>query len=366
MPKRVVAVARQQETLFDLVSRGRRGPGGRIRLSPGQLEEVARTVRRAPEVMVKVSGGARDTGGAKAHFDYIDRHGKLEIHTDEGRDILGKEAAAELVDDWNLDLSKGQYRPPPAKGEKDTRPKVVHNIVLSMPARTPPEAVLAAAKKFARENFALQYRYAMVLHEDQKHPHVHLVVKAEHEYEPGKRLYIRKATLQQWRENFAVALREQGVAANATPRQVRGENRTNKKDAIHQRLKDIADYERLPEEEKAKRKLPKDSTFMRRKVEEVAREIQAGALAPEPGKGKLHGTRETVRAGWLATAEVLRAQGQGDLAKEVEAYVKAMPAARTDKEMIAAGLLAQIKAQRQRGKVQGVGGPEVAQRRGGE
>lgn len=363
MPKRLVAVPTHAQTLFDLVSRGRKGPGGRIRLSPGQMEEVARTVRKVPEVMVKVSGGARDSGGAKAHFDYIDRHGKLELHTDDGREIVGKDAAAELVDDWNLDLSKGQYRPPPAEGEKDTRPKVVHNIVLSMPGRTPPEAVLEAAKKFARENFALQYRYAMVLHTDQSHPHVHLVVKAEHEYEPGKRLYIRKATLQQWREDFAVALREQGVAANATPRQLRGENRSTKKDPIHQRLKSIADYERLPDDQRAKRSPPKDSTFMRKKVEQVARELQAGELAPEPGKARLASTRETVRAGWLATAEVLRAQGQAELAGEVEKFVKAMPAARTDKEMIAAGLMAQIEAQRQRG----VGEPaRPAKKRGAE
>ena len=218
MPKRVVSVPRMlgQESL-DLVSHGRRGPGSSSCLTPDQVEQVARTVRKTPEVVVKVSGGARDVGGAKAHFDYIDRHGKVGLETDDGRSLVGKDAGAELVADWNLDLSKGQYRPKPAEGEKDTRPKVVHNIVLSMPGRTPPDAVLQAARKFARENFALQYRYAMVLHTDQAHPHVHLVVKAEHEYEPGKRLYIRKATLRQWREDFAACLRELGVAANATP-----------------------------------------------------------------------------------------------------------------------------------------------------
>lgn len=249
------------------------------------------------------------------------------MHTDDGREISGKEVAVELVDDWNLHLSTGQCRPPPVKGEKDTRLKIVHNIVLSMPGRTPPEAVLAAAKTFAREQFGLQYRYAMALHTDQSHPHVHLVVKAEHEHEPGKRLYIRKATLRQWRDDFAQALREQGVAANATPRQVRGESRTTKKDAIHHRLKDVAEHGRLSDADKAKCRTPKGSSFMRRKVEQAAREIQAGALVPEPGKIRLHVTREAVRAGWLATAQVLHAQGHGQLASEVEAFAKAMPAA---------------------------------------
>jgi hypothetical protein len=312
------------------------------------MEQVARTVGRTPEVMVKVSGGARDAGGAKAHLDYIDRHGKLEVETDDGREIVGKDVAAELVADWNLDLSRGQYRPKPQPGEKDTRPKVVHNIVLSMPAPTPPEAVLAAAKKFARENFALQYRYAMVLHTDQKHPHVHLVVKAEHEYEPGKRLYVRKATLQAWRDQFAQYMREQGVAANATPAPLRGQAHTGKKDPIHQRLKSLAEYEGLTAAEKATRPAPPESSFMRAKVEGVARELQDGALRPEAGKTRMVETRRQVVADWMDTAATLRAQGAHELAGQVEQFVKGLPAVRTEKEQIAAGLLAQIDARRQR------------------
>lgn len=108
----------------------------------------------------------------------------------------------------------------------------------------------AAAKAFARENFAAHYRYAMVLHTDQAHPHVHLVVKCEHEYKPGKRLYIRKAALQQWRGQFAEAIRAQAA------------------------------YEALPDDQKIQQRPPPESRFIRRKVEQVAKEIQAGALAP--------------------------------------------------------------------------------------
>ncbi len=346
MPKRTVSVTRQGDALLDIVSRGRRGPGGKLALSPGQIEAVARTVERTPEVMVKVSGGARDFKGAKAHFSYIDRHGTVEIHTDDDRELVGKEAAAEMIADWNLDLSKGQYRPAPAKGEKDTRSKVVHNIVLSMPGSTPAEAVLAAAKVFAREQFALQYRYAMVLHTDQAHPHVHLVVKAEHEYELGKRLYVRKATLREWREVFAAALREQGVRANATPRQMRGENRSPKKDAIHQRLKSLADYAALPDEAKSGKAVPKVSSFMRRKVEAVANELRGGSLKPEPGKDTLLKTRQGVVGLWREISEALASQGEVKLAAEVDAYVATLPKPRTDNEQIAARLLTRIAEQR--------------------
>jgi hypothetical protein len=48
--------------------------------------------------------------------------------------------------------------------------KLVHNIVFSMPHGTPPQKLLAAARHFAQEKFALQHRYAMVLHTDHDHP----------------------------------------------------------------------------------------------------------------------------------------------------------------------------------------------------
>jgi hypothetical protein len=333
---------------LDLVSHGRRGPSSGP-LARAQVDEIARTVRRTPEVIVKVSGGGRDAGAAKAHLDYIGRHGKLTVETDDGLSLSGKGVGAELVGGWNLDLSAGQYRSTTVEGAKDTRPKVVHNIVLSMPGRTPPQAVLEAARNFARENFALQYRYAMVLHTDQPHPHVHLVVKAEHEYEPGKRLYIRKATLRRWREEFAAHLRRLGVPANATPAPLRGQARTRRKDPIHQRLRSLAEYDRLSAAERTKRKPPVDSSFMRTKVEAVAHELRLGQLVPEPGKSKLMQTRRVVQDDWLAAATALRGQGEMQLANEVEAFVRAMPTARTEKEWIAAGLLAQIDAERGRG-----------------
>ena len=131
----------------------------------------------------------------------------------------------------------GTWNSPPANtGGRRTvaarRPtKLVHNIVLSMPRPTPPDKVLTAARQFARQKFA-QHRYAMVLHTHQQHPHVHLVVKAESEL--GRRLHIDKQLLRDWREDFARLMREQGIAANATPRAIRGENKTRRREGIFQ------------------------------------------------------------------------------------------------------------------------------------
>jgi len=40
--------------LLDVASYARRGPGRRDQLSPAEIELIARTVNRTPEVMVKV------------------------------------------------------------------------------------------------------------------------------------------------------------------------------------------------------------------------------------------------------------------------------------------------------------------------
>ena len=342
MPKRIVALPRTAGMEFDIVSYGRRGPGGSSRLSVEQIEQVKRTVSRVPEVMVKVSGGARDSAGTAAHLKYIGRHGKLEVETDDGRVLQGRGIASHLVADWQLDLCRSQYKPKPVEGEKDTRAKLVHNIVLSMPAGTSSQKVLLAARVFARENFALQYRYAMVLHTDQSHPHVHLVVKCEHEFEPGGRLYIRKDTLRQWREQFAALMREQGVAANATPRQLRGQVRAPKSDPIHHRLRDVSSYAAMVGGAGSSRTIPKGSTFMRSKFAAIGKQLRRGALETEPGKETLVGTRAQVTADWRATAESLRREGQGELARRVKEFVRAMQPVRTDNEHIAARWLEHV------------------------
>ena len=115
-------------------------------------------------------------------------------------------------------------------------------------------------------NFALQHRYAMALHTDQAHPHVHLVVKCEHEYEPGKRLYIRKDTLRRWREQFAELMREQGVSANATPRQLRGQVRRPQRDAIHHRLRAMRAFGQLGAAEVGRHTPPRPSQLRSRRT----------------------------------------------------------------------------------------------------
>ena len=321
MTKRPVRLPTDGRPLLELLSLGRPGPSGRF--TPTQIEQIRRTVRRAPEVMVKVTGGGTRTGAVAAHIGYISRKGELTIETDEGDRIATRDAQKALLNDWHLELSAGQYRAPRDGRTIARRTKLVHNIVLSMPAPTPPEKVLAAARKFAREKFALQHRYAMVLHTDQQHPHVHLVVKAESEQ--GRRLHIDKAMLRTWREDFAQLMRDQGIAANATPRAVRGRNKGKTRDAIYRAQQRGA------------------STAVRHRVTDVARKLMQTGSFHDPARARLLETRKAILHGWLNVADSLDIQGEVILASEVRQFARHLPRVLTDREHLATALVQHLQ-----------------------
>jgi hypothetical protein len=300
---------------FNLMSYARRGPGRRDSVSLAEFRQISRTVCRTPEVMVKVlSRGAADLSSVRKHLDYIGRKGKVDLETDDG----DKRAIDELLDDWDLGLD--EYRPQSELSATDSRqaPRLVHKVLFSMPAGTPPAKVLTAVQNFCREEFAVKHRYAMALHTDEPHPHVHVVIKAISEQ--GERLNIRNATRRQWRADFARHLRALGVPANATHRYVRGETTPRKSDGIYRAA------------------LRGESTHMRERAESVARELTKGKLLIEPGKASLIGTRNEVRRAWAAVGDILIRERQPELAAHVRRFADQLPPPLTEKEQLAATL----------------------------
>lgn len=174
--------------------------------------QLARIVRRAPEVMVKITGKTKDAGHLRRHFDYISRNGTLVLEGPDGERRQGREAVADLTDAWaaELALEPGRRRDSPLS----------RSIVLSMPAGTDPLRLYDAARAFARETFGERFPYVFALHDEDRHPHVHLTVRVLGA--DGSRLNPRKADLEQWRQTFAQALRDHGVEAEASPRRARG------------------------------------------------------------------------------------------------------------------------------------------------
>jgi hypothetical protein len=291
------------------------------------LFDIASYARRTPEVMVKVlSGGGQDLGAVRRHLDYLGRAGELDLETDDGEQLRGKGTEKALLGDWDLDLDTDRRHADLSAANGRQPPKLVHKLMFSMPPGTPPDKLQAAVRNLAREEFALKHRYVMVLHTDEPHPHVHMVVKAVSEQ--GVRLNIRKATLREWRREFARHLREQGVAANATERVVRGETRTPKKDGIYRAIR------------------RGESSHMRERVRVVVSGFGNEKGLAESGKSKLVATRLEVVQGWRALEGLLAQEGHDDLAWHVSRFLPRMPPPLTEKEQLVQKILEPARAQR--------------------
>lgn len=83
-----------------------------------------------------------------------------------------------------------------------------------------------------------------------------------------------------------------------------------------------------------------ESTHFRKRLEAVAQELKQGRFQVEPDKENLLSTREEVLRGWLAVSDTLSRDGRPEIAMQVSRYVEQMPRPGTEKEWIAATLLA--------------------------
>ena len=310
--KRRLVNLRDEVPLLDIQSFGRASHPP----TPAERFQIALTVRRVPEVMVRVTGGARTVAGVKRHLNYIGRDGELALETDLGYRLGGPGVEGHLAQDWDLDLDE-LAADRSIRGRKPV--KLVHNVFFSMPPGTPAEKVLAAVRRLAQNEWQLKHRYALALHTDQPHPHVHVVLKGMSE--EGKRLNIRKATLRSWRAQFAANLRERGVAANATERAVRGQIRVNKLPGIYRAME------------------RGESTQLRARRIQIMDEAVGRAAISDPGREPLVKTRGAVVEGWLATIARLRARGDHRLADDAREFVDQMPRVQTEKAMLADRML---------------------------
>jgi hypothetical protein len=197
--------------LFARAKPGPRHPSRGVRNPASDVvrREVRLVVRRAPQVMVKVTGGGRGMAVIRAHMNYIDREGDGLIDQD-GERHEGREVRREIARQW-----AGEGTPIPELSDR----REAFNIMWSMPAGTHSKKLLAAVQALAARQFA-GHKYVMALHTHQANPHVHLLVRAESDL--GVRLNPRKADLHEWRMEFAAELREPGLAAAASRQAARG------------------------------------------------------------------------------------------------------------------------------------------------
>lgn len=267
-----------------------------------------RTVRRVPEVMVKISGTGKGAKSLRAHLDYISRNGKVALEDQYGDKIEGP-SVRDVVTEW-------AWGGIPIAAESTKRESF--NIVLSMPPGTDRAAVTNAAREFAKGEFAENHSYVFATHEDEAHPHVHLCVKAMGR--DGTRLNPRKADLQHWRELFAEKLRDNGIEANATRRPVRGKTlKAQRQQSIHLKKRGIT---------------PKNQQGQR---EAVVAAIKHGQSLENPLADRIKKSRTNVRASYeVASRALAQSSDPADLAlaQEIRQFVTSMAPAETMRERI--------------------------------
>ncbi|MGY4567086.1 relaxase/mobilization nuclease domain-containing protein [Bradyrhizobium sp. USDA 3256] len=285
-------------------------PAAPGRLTPAMRAKLERIVRRAPEVMVKITGRTKDVAHLKSHLAYITRNGELDAETEQGATLAGCSGLKDLQQRWEDDAS--------LDGKRRRDGSLSINIILSMPAGTDAVAVKDSARAFAIETFGYNHDYVFVQHLDNKHPHVHLTVRSLGQ--DGKRLNPRKSDLQAWRERFAGELRLRGIAAEATPRRTRGRVRKADRGAV------LA---------LRKRKITPDVDRLARK--EVRSEVRAGKAAKRPWDEQIKARQDAIRRRYHEYAAELDRSGVAadhELARQVRQFVKEMPAVETRRHVL--------------------------------
>lgn len=268
---------------------------------------LSRLVRRAPEVMVKVTGRTRTRSHLQAHLNYITRHGALEARDQDGAVLSGRAEVRDLAQDWSDFASADRRRRP--------KSPLSLSIILSMPAGTDPVVVRDAAAAFAETAFGGRFDYVYVLHTDTPRPHVHVSVCSRGDM--GTRLNPKKADLEAWRQTFAQALRDRGIEAEATPRRARGVTRKPERTALW----------RIGQRHAAGR--GPIARTVREAYREAAKAAVQGAGPPTAWERRLIARQASIRRLYLAQAALLRGSedpGDRELGREVEAWVRGLPA----------------------------------------
>lgn len=299
-------------------------------ISAADKARLARVVRGAPEVMVKVSKPAkmdkhgtpiqvnRQTEGVRvsAHLEYISRNGKIELETSQGDRLYGKSATTALFAEWMQNHDEDR-----ANGLATDRTRITTSIVFSMPGNTNAGAVKDAVGALAEQEFGGRHDYVMALHTDTKHPHVHLTVRTVgHD---GVKLNLRKADLQHLRDSFATKLRQRGIEAESTPRSARGVTRRGERTPVYK----IRQRGEVVTVDKAKRR-------------EVRRDVadHGGKIPDQPWDGAIVARRNRVMNTYSAAAAVLAQSPDPEdraLARDVERFSRRLTDVTTERAELA-------------------------------
>jgi len=270
-------------------------------------------IKKAPEVMVKITGSSNGMDTVKHHLDYISRNGDVELENERGESIMGRDAVKGLREEL-----KASQVPQESK-----RREFLH-VLFSMPPGTPEKEFKESVRQFCQEEFATR-QYVIAVHRDTDHMHAHVCVGTrdmERACEP--RLSPRKADLSRWRLGFADKLRENGVDAAASERR----HRFNQRRPENQVLRQIRTEAKAERTAQASTKKPEGGQPRTPRVyqalnEELKTALKAGKRPENPALKAMEKNRIEVKKAWQDVEKALEQSGQKSLALDVRELLKA-------------------------------------------
>ena len=111
-----------------------------------KAKNTASVIRKAPEVMVKITGSSSGLATVKHHLDYISRNGEVELTNESGETIHGRE---------ELKALREQMKASQVPNESNKR-EYLH-VMFSMPAGTPEKAMREAVAQSLNERFGTEF-----------------------------------------------------------------------------------------------------------------------------------------------------------------------------------------------------------------
>lgn len=288
---------------------------------------VRAVIKRAPEVMVKITGHSTGLATARHHIEYISRNGNVELEDERGNVLTPKG----VLESW-----KASQVPNESK-----RREFLH-VLFSMPPGTPEPGFKKAVQEFCREEFATR-QYVIALHRDTDHVHAHVCVGTrDMERADEPRLSPRKNDLTRWRLGFADKLRQNDIDAAASERKHRFRSRKAEHAVIRQIRADNPNSPvynqrrtaRKAEDRTIRATLNPDKAFVgparpprTPKVydalaDELKTALATGKRPENPAQSAIEANRAQVKTAWESVAGNLEARGDA-LAADVRALLRA-------------------------------------------
>lgn len=232
----------EQEEKKIRAPRAKHSKAGSVIVRPRAGHAEAKTGARAPQAVMKVIGYPNGPGAQKCmhyvarvdekdtkHLDETGEREKVVLEKADGKILSTKEEIDALYMTWKKDFdtqAKG--------GALGSRARHVAHLTFSAAGEnnsSNQQKVLEAVRKTLDEKFKGKHDYVIGMHQDSKHPHVHVIINCNSlvkkrnliAIKRGPKLRLNKPELLELRKDFARELSAQGLIHEATKRRAKDE-----------------------------------------------------------------------------------------------------------------------------------------------